>query len=116
LDSVTRFLSTVMDKISEHYWAVVGNDENLYTVGLTFLRLPELLIRATPWEIATPLLNGLAAQQRAQGEFSPGQVIEVQGFTVRVDALPDLTDLTFVQALFADNYPVPPRALVCVPQ
>jgi hypothetical protein len=112
-DAVVRRL---MHLIDTEGWAVIGTSKGglvpiAYTLGLTFLRVPELYVEGLDIETATLVLNDLAARQRKAGSFDPGQLTQAGGRMVRLIERPDLANMPYVRMFFGDGKPIPPRAL-----
>jgi len=79
-----RVFDELLRLIVEHGWAVrhVGADAESsaaafsYTVGLTALHHPEVVITGMPFEHAQTFLNNIAADVRDGGRFEPGLITE----------------------------------------
>lgn len=115
-DAGEAIVRRLMYLIDTEGWAVIGAEKGglvpiAYTVGLTFLRVPELYVEGLGIETATLVLNDLAERQRQAGSFDPGQLTQAGGRMVRLVERPELTNMTYVQMFFGDGKPVPPRAL-----
>lgn len=87
-------LREIEQRIDRHGWLVQavagtrGQAPLAYTVGLTDLGLPELLVTGRPPEPGAPLLNAVAQQTLEQGEVRPGEVVHLEHLHVEAVGLP----------------------------
>lgn len=110
------------DTIRRHGWALeaVAGDEDappfVYTVGLSGLGHPELILFATAPPTAAAVLNGLGELVRAGRRLGPLEQVTVRGGAVHLLDFPRVEDwLLAAEELYGGVWSGPVRALLVVP-
>ena len=78
-DSNDPVFNQLLSLIEEHGWAVrhVGAGDEAafsYTVGLTALKHPEIVMEGLPFEVAQAFLNLMSEEVKSGKRFSPGSI------------------------------------------
>ncbi|WP_026541374.1 DUF4262 domain-containing protein [Paenarthrobacter nicotinovorans] len=78
-DSNDAVFDQLLSLIEEHGWAVrhvgAGHDAAFsYTVGLTALEHPEIVMEGLPFEVAQAFLNFMGEEVKAGRRFTPGSI------------------------------------------
>ncbi|WP_281452005.1 DUF4262 domain-containing protein [Paenarthrobacter nitroguajacolicus] len=78
-DSNDPVFNQLLSLIEEHGWAVrhvCASDEPAfsYTVGLTAMKHPEIVMEGLPFEVAQAFLNLMGEEVKAGRRFSPGSI------------------------------------------
>lgn len=113
-----EYLLAVLDKVEEHGWALVhvgegcqcaGRDTDdgpplTYTVGLTAMDHPELLVHGLPWSEAGPLLNDLGEAVAAGEMLFDGEVetCEHGDSSIMFRDVRDPVDLVFLGQVYPE--------------
>lgn len=110
------YLERMTDLIKEYGHALQGvfgdggtNDTFTYTVGLSGMDHPELIIIGLPYQVAGVLLNDMADRVHQGQRFAAGQIIDdlVHNFPVVLIEVSDTTErLTVSNALYAIREPI----------
>ena len=104
-------LADLLRLIAEHGWAVrhvgagagPGEAAFSYTVGLTAMGHPEVIVTGLPFDHAQTFLNNIGADVRDGKQFAPGSSTEDltgPGAPVFFLAVADTSDLTAVEQVY----------------
>lgn len=120
MSGISPVLKMVMDKIDQFGWTVVGTTNPIgvpyvYTVGLTFDRIPELYLDCSTTGLgvheAHSLINELAVIHRDAGGLRPGPPFVVGTHPLMLIEQRDMQPLAFARVLFSDGRPQHATAL-----